>query len=158
MKTKIFTVAVVLFASIVVNGQKLTKIIQPEGTLTSQYDDGDVKKLTDGNVNTKWGVRQTALWFQYEAPAAVVVNRYMIASANDVPARDPKEWVLKASQDGNTWVDLDIQKNQTFPDRLTERTFKLENKIAYKYYRLDILSNAGHPMTQLSEWSLLNSK
>ncbi len=158
MKTKIITVVAVLLVSIAVNAQKVTKIIQPEGTLTTQYEDGDVQKLTDGNVNTKWGVKKTALWIQYEAPTAVVVNQYMIASANDVPARDPKEWVLKASQDGKKWVDLDLQKDQTFPDRFTERTFKMENKMAYKYYRLEILSNSGNAITQLSEWSLLNSK
>jgi hypothetical protein len=157
MKKRI-TIAALLFASIAVNAQKVSKVIQPEGTLTTQYVDGDGSKLVDGNVNTKWGVRQTALWIQYEAPTAVVVNQYMIASANDVPARDPKGWVLKASQDGNTWVDLDVQKDQTFPDRLTERTFKVDNKLAFKFYRLDILNNAGHPMTQLSEWSLLNAK
>jgi len=158
MKKQFFTVAAIVLASLAVYGQKATKVIQPEGMLTAQYVDGDINKLADGNVNTKWGVRQTSLWLQYEAPAAVVVNQYVIASANDVPARDPKEWVLKASQDGITWVDLDMKKDQTFPERLTERTFKVANKIAYKFYRLDILNNAGHPLTQLSEWSLLNSK
>lgn len=158
MKKNVLTIAAILFASLAVNAQKVTKIIQPEGTLTAQYPGDDVNKLADGNVNTKWGLKKTALWIQYTAPTAVVVNQYMIASANDVPARDPKEWVLRASTDGNTWVDLDVQKDQTFPTRLTERTFNVANKVAYKFYRLDILSNSGNAMTQLSEWSLLNLK
>ncbi len=163
MKTKIITVAAVLLVSIAVNAQKLTKIIQPEGTLTAQYQGTSskesIKMVIDENVKTKYSLNKTfPLWIQYEAPTAVVVNQYVIASANDVPARDPKEWVLKASQDGIRWVDLDVQKDQIFPDRFTERTFKMANTVAYKFYRLDILSNGGNPMTQLSEWSLLNSK
>lgn len=158
MKKKIITVAAILFAALAVNGQNVTKVIQPEGKLTAQYEGDDLNKLVDGNLKTKWGLKRSALWIQYEAPKAVVVNEYMIASANDVPNRDPKEWILKASKDGITWVDLDVQKDQTFSDRFTERTFKVANKTAYKFYRLDILSNAGERMTQLSEWSLLNSK
>jgi hypothetical protein len=52
-----------------------------------------------------------------------------------------------------------VQNDQVFPTRKTERTFNVANKTAYKYYRLDVISNNGGTTgTQLSEWSLMNLK
>jgi hypothetical protein len=164
MKKITFAVATLLFTAMALNAQVVTKVIKPEGTLTAQFPGTNSKEsvtnLTDGDVSTKYFVsRKTALWVQYEAPSAVVVNQYAIASANDMPDRDPKSWILKASKDGITWVDMDVQKDQAFPTRKTERTFTVANKTAYKFYRLDVLSNnGGISGTQLSEWSLMNSK
>lgn len=164
MKQTIFAVATLLFTGLALNAQVVTKVIKPEGNLTSQYQGNNPKESlsnsTDGDVSTKYYVsKKTAFWLQYEAKAAVVVNQYAIASANDVPDRDPKSWILKASKDGITWVDLDVQNDQVFPTRKTERTFNVANKTAYTFYRLDVISNnGGISGTQFSEWSLMNSK
>lgn len=169
MKQTIFAVTALLFTSLALNAQVVTKVIKLEGKLTSQYQgnrgngtnpEESVSNLTDGNVSTKYFVTyKTALWVQYEAKAAVVVNQYAISSANDVQGRDPKSWVLKSSKDGITWVDLDVRNDQVFPTRKTERTFNVENKTAYTFYRLDVKSNNGDISgTQFSEWSLMDSK
>lgn len=164
MKKITFAVATLLFTAMALNAQVATKVIKLEGTITAQFTETNPKEsvtnLTDGDVSTKYFVSQkTALWIQYEAPTAMVVNQYTIASGNDRPDRDPKNWILKASKDGITWVDMDVQNDQVFPARKTERTFNVANKTAYKFYRLDVTSNNGGVSgTQFSEWSLMNSK
>ena len=160
MKKNFIVIATLLFSAMVVNGQVTTKVMKPEGKITSQYRPYNPKQslieLIDGSVETKYyQAGKNALWVQYESLEPVVVNQYIIGSAGDMPDRDPKNWTLKASTDAVTWVDLDIQKDQIFPTRKTERTFKFTNKIAYKFYRLDISSNNGGTTgTQMSEWSL----
>jgi peptide-N4-(N-acetyl-beta-glucosaminyl)asparagine amidase len=51
---------------------------------------------------------------------------YEIMSANDVPERDPMNWVVEGSNDGgSTWHVLDKQTSQMFEDRFQRRTFKI---------------------------------
>ncbi|MEI6751873.1 MAG: discoidin domain-containing protein [Paludibacter sp.] len=160
MKTRTIAIAVLLFSGAMIYGQQVTKITKPDGKITSQYQPSNPKQslteLIDGNLNTKYyQIYKTALWVQYECAEPAVVNQYIIASGGDMPDRDPKDWTLKASVDGVKWDDLDVQKDQLFPTRKTERIFKITNKNAYKFYRLDITANnGGSSGIQMAEWSL----
>ena len=49
---------------------------------------------------------ELVVW-QAELPEAKPVASYALTSANDMPARDPQEWVLAGSNDGKTWNELD---------------------------------------------------
>ncbi|HLH53734.1 MAG TPA: PAS domain-containing protein [Verrucomicrobiae bacterium] len=68
-----------------------------------------------------------------------VLAGYALTSANDVPARDPKDWRLLGSKDhGATWQVLDVRRNETFGQRFQRRVFSLTNEAPYSLYRLQI--------------------
>ncbi len=74
----------------------------------------------------------------------VTVDGYALTSANDFPARDPRDWKLQGSADGGkTWQTLDERQNETFPQRFQRRVFKLEHPAAAQVFRLQILSVAA---------------
>lgn len=114
----------------------------------------------DGNVGTKWynGTSQASGWLQYDFGAGneQVVKAYQIASANDVPTRDPKDWSLLGSNDGANWTTLDTRAGQTFAFRLQHQTYQTANTTAYRHYRLNITANNGGTSgLQLAELVLL---
>ncbi|GAA0601885.1 GH92 family glycosyl hydrolase [Kutzneria viridogrisea] len=117
---------------------------------------GEVKEnLVDGNPNTKWLDFASTSWVQFKLSEPVAVVRYGLISANDAPERDPKDWTLKASQDGQNWTALDTRSGEQFTGRQQTKTYQLGNTTAYQYYRLDITLNNGGPIDQLAEVQLL---
>jgi hypothetical protein len=44
---------------------------------------------------------------------AQTIKRFAITSANDAPARDPKNWEFQGSNDGATWTTLDSRNGQS---------------------------------------------
>ena len=118
-------------------------------------------KAFDGNTNTKWLGSSSTGWLQYTFPnsKAYTITQYRIASANDAPARDPKNWTLQGSNDGSTWTNLSAsQSNQTFASRNTfNGNYSVTNTTAFKSYRLNITANNGNGLIQLSELELLGS-
>lgn len=110
----------------------------------------------DIDPSSKWLGNPTG-WLQYDLGSFVrqTVRRYAITSANDFPGRDPKDWQFLASNDGANWTALDIQTNQIFTYRYQTITYPLANTNAYRYYRLDVVTNNGENSTQLSELALL---
>src|SRR5690606_22319193 len=95
-------------------------------------------KLTDNNVNTKFLQFDYAgdLWFQLAYFQPQVIGAYTFTSANDASQRDPKNWTLQASNDGEDWVVLDTQTDQVFEDRFMTRIFTIDNTDAYLFYRV----------------------
>ena len=117
-----------------------------------------VDKVTDGNHNSKYltGNRQT--WIKFITNNPQIVKRYTLVSGNDAPERDPKDWNLEASTDGENWVILDERRNMAFGGRNAESRFDVDNDTMYQYYRLNILNNNGSNLFQLSEWTLYGLK
>lgn len=116
----------------------------------------DAENLIDGDSNTKWLAFEPTATIDLEMEEAVVATRYALTSANDFAGRDPKNWTLQGSTDGETWTDLDTQADQEFPDRFTPMDYRFENETAYQHYRLDITANAGDDLTQLAEIQLFD--
>lgn len=119
--------------------------------------------LFDYNTNSKFltGVKPSAaqpveVVFELERAAAAV--SYLIASGNDEPGRDPTDWTLYGSADGNDYVQLDAQSGITFSARQEKKTFQFENTTAYRYYKLTVTKNNGDSMTQFSELQLADSE
>lgn len=114
----------------------------------------------DGSTATKWytGGPQPAAWLQYKfgGGAAWVVTNYSLTSANDVSQRDPKDWQLLGSNDGATWTTLDTRSGETFANRFLTKPYSFFNATAYRYYRLNITTNAGGSSygLQLAEFTL----
>ena len=66
---------------------------------------------------------------------------YALTSANDAPARDPRDWKLLGSDDGGrSWTVLDERRNESFARRLQRRVFTLSKPAACALYRLRIES------------------
>ncbi len=101
---------------------------------------GDFAHANDGDPATKWCVERAAnavVW-QVELPEPRPISGYALTSANDVPDRDPSDWVLEGSTDGANWTVLDRQaKLAPFERRLQRREFPLASGgAAYRLYRL----------------------
>ncbi|KAG5539355.1 hypothetical protein RHGRI_019791 [Rhododendron griersonianum] len=93
----------------------------PFGIITSAFDGTRLSKWEEPN-----GAR--GCWIIYK----VLDNKmhelvaYELMSANDVPERDPKDWVLEGSDDGgSSWRVLDKQNSQMFKNRFERRAYKI---------------------------------
>ena len=100
-------------------------------------------------------------WLQIDLGAgnAQIVARYDITSANDVPNRDPKNWQVQGSHDGVNWTTLDTRTNEVFATRFLTKQYPFTNNTAYRYYKLNILSNFSgnaNEGIQLAEWTLIS--
>lgn len=116
----------------------------------------DVDASVDNNTGTKWcidGPPSTVTW-QMKLSSAVVVSRYTITSANDVPARDPQKWTFSGSQDGTNWTALDSREQGPFENRKQAKEFTAANTTAYLFYKFDFSPKAGISHFQVSEISL----
>jgi PKD repeat protein len=113
-------------------------------------------KLVDGNPDTKFGYYKP-----FEVPeiatlqfaSRVAVKLYAIQNGNDSESeRDPKEWYIEGSNDGQTWTELDHQTLTIgFADYLrsigqTETRYNrlfyypIANPQPFSYYRWRIIS------------------
>lgn len=112
--------------------------------------------LIDRNDQTKWlGFHPTAIiTMKLSKPEAVM--KYAFTSANDHPGRDPQDWTLYGSNDGQKWTKLNDQTGVSFDQRFQRKIFKFTNSTKYQYYRFNITKNSGESITQLAEIALSN--
>src|SRR5688500_13709039 len=111
----------------------------------SEYaESGEVKEnLVDGNVSSKWLTFTSTGWVRFTFAEPVAVRRYALSSAHDAPERDPKNWTLRASNDGTAWTTIDTRAGEVFADRFQTKAYDTANTEAFKFYQLDISANAG---------------
>ncbi|RKF29224.1 ThuA domain-containing protein [Micromonospora globbae] len=112
------------------------------------------EKLTDGDSGTKWLARTPTAWVAYELSAPKRITGYALTSANDSPGRDPRDWTLQGSADGQSWTDLDRRTGQTFAERFQTRRFDIATPREFTHYRLNVTANSGEPLTQLADLRL----
>lgn len=127
-------------------------------TASGEYTEaGEVKEnLIDGEASTKWLVFESSGWVAFELAEPVAVVHYALTSANDAPERDPRDWTLQGSADGESWTDLDQQTGQEWTERFQTKEYRFENTQAYKFYRLDIASVQSGDILQLADLQLSN--
>ncbi len=136
-----------------------------EGSLSVNYENGGgadgaegSSKLVDGDTETKYlSAYSEDLWVQLQFEEALVINEYTLTSGNDAPDRDPVDWALEASLDGENWDVLDERSGESWSGRNETREFSVSNQQAYNYYRLSITANNGSDGIQISEWRLLGN-
>lgn len=131
------------------------------GTVSDQHNKHDhegIEKLVDGNLGTKYLVFQPTTWAQFKGNKPSIVTKYSLVSGNDAPGRDPKDWTLYGSNDGENWTVLDVRKDITFVSRRETREFEIDNNELFQYYKLDITRNNGDGLFQLAEWTLYGPK
>lgn len=122
--------------------------------------DGEGSANAFDNTPAKWCLRQGSMWiaYQYADGAKHAVCAYTITSANDMPNRDPKDWKLYGSNDASTWTELDSRSGESFSSRYEKRLFPVKSPAEYSCYKLEVSSNHGDPLSQLSEIELLVKK
>ncbi|MDX3774213.1 discoidin domain-containing protein [Chromatiaceae bacterium AAb-1] len=136
--------------------------------ITARNAIGDAEAGTmafDGNVNTKWldhndwkgaPSETEPSWVQVQFPVAVAVNKLGLVSANDAEARDPENFTIEASSDGEYWVRLGSWLGESFEQRLQRRVFPFSNDLGFSYYRLNITKNKGDDtLMQIAEIELI---
>jgi alpha-L-fucosidase len=140
---------------------------QPEPGLTLSSPSGHARSgpegldfTTDGNSATKWcfghGNKFPIAWQADVVGARPAVTSYVLASAGDMPDRDPAAWRLLGSQDGVSWTLLDERKDvPPWEKRMDRQTFAFSNVTAYAHYRFEFLQvHNANPMFQLAEIDL----
>ena len=114
--------------------------------------DHSISGSFDGNPQTKWCVDtagSSVVWLA-ELHAPSKIPSYTLTSANDVPARDPKEWSLEGSNDGSQWTALDKQAMpEPFANRFEEKQFKVATPGEYRLYRFTFIPR--DPFFQIGE-------
>lgn len=127
------------------------------GTISDQYDTGGgegIAKLTDGDINSKYLTGNRSTWMMWKMDREFIATYYTIVSANDASERDPRDWRLEASNDGQNWTTLDTQTGFTFGARFERRVFLMDNRTPYSHYRLNVTANNGSSLFQQAEWGL----
>ncbi len=112
----------------------------------------------DDDLGTKWlHAIPSGAWVGYEFDTPTEIAFYAITSADDVPERDPVDWILQGSDDGSSWTDLDTRINEDFPERFQRRAFAINTPQAFARYRLYVTANAGENQVQLQELELIGA-
>lgn len=116
------------------------------------------KKLVDNDITTKFlnSGFSGDLWFQLEFYEPVVLGGYTFTSGNDADDRDPLNWRLEGSVDGETWTTLDIREGEDFPGRRETKTFTFANSTAFNFYRIYVTAINAGSLFQMSEWRVLS--
>lgn len=136
----------------------------PSGTLFSelenkteaQFNDSPrgegIDKLFDNVSTSKYLTYNPSAWinFKLKSEEKYKLNKYCIVSANDAPQRDPKNIVIKGSNDGDNWDIIDQQNNIDFKRRHESIEFPVATKKAYSQFKIE-LSNHRGPILQVAD-------
>ncbi|WP_421926234.1 discoidin domain-containing protein [Lysinibacillus capsici] len=84
-------------------------------------------------------------WIQLDLGSSMVFNCVRITSRNGVgyDTHSPKDFEILASNDNNTFTKLGTFNSNTAWKNYEQRAFTFSNTTAYRYYRVDVLSNNG---------------
>ena len=128
------------------------------GKATASTEGTGPENAFDHNIWTRWFNQDKGStgWVQYDFGSGIpkTITRYSVASAVDVPERDPRDWEFQGSSDGTNWTTLDTQSGQTFSTRFEMKTYKVARPSAYRYYRLNITANNGAKGLHVAEFGL----
>jgi len=113
-------------------------------------------KACDQDAKTKYCTPHPTPWLQLQFTQALPapICAYAITSANDSPSRDPRQWQLLASSDGETWATIDSQRDVAWLGRHEKALFVLKKPSAGPYFRLQIDANSGDKSFQIAELEL----
>ncbi|WP_285008241.1 basic secretory protein-like protein [Pedobacter faecalis] len=113
-------------------------------------------KLIDNDKATKYLIQSytPAFYIQFSFAEPKLIASYAFTSGDDADGRDPENWTVTGSLDGSTWVQLDKQDYEFFPERTQTKRYYFVNPTAYKYYRVNITGIRGGGLFQLSELRL----
>ena len=139
------------------------KYVLPK-TVAGTPDNGNENKnnLFDGDTGSKCFMPQRPSsgnpnWVSFALSEPKVITTYAIGTADDTekfPERNPVDWTLYGSADGESWNKLDQQSGQSINKNQTIYSYEIENTVSYAYYKLEITKNNGGDSVQISELQL----
>ncbi|KAM1549601.1 hypothetical protein ACFX1Z_010628 [Malus domestica] len=105
--------------SVLASGEEI-----PFGIATSAFDGIHKSKWEEPN-----GARGCWIMYKVSENQMHELVAYELMSANDVPERDPMDWVVEGSNDeGSSWHLLDKQTSQVFDSRFQRKTFQIASQ------------------------------
>lgn len=111
--------------------------------------------LFDGESATKWLTFAPTGWIEFDLNEPKKITKYALTSANDHDERDPVDWTLKGSADGETWQAVDTRSGQAFEERFQTKTYDLAEPAEFAHWRLEFTRNNGaNDALQLAEIQL----
>ncbi len=135
-----------------------------EGEKSSLYQDSpdseDVNSAFDGKAYTKYLTFHNTGWIQFDCKKGekFIVKKYYLTSANDSPERDPKNFILKGSNDGKRWKVIDTQTEIKFNGRNKTLGFVPgTGKNAFSRFRLEMTNHSGN-ILQVAELKLFGDR
>jgi PKD repeat protein len=139
------------------DGKLITSL---EGEKSALYNDSPesegVNSVFDAKAFTKYLTFHNSGWVQFDAKKGqkFIVKKYYLTSANDAAERDPKNFILKGSNDGKKWEEIDSRTDIKFSGRLKTLGFAPDaSKKAYSKFRLEMVNNEGN-ILQLADLKL----
>ena len=118
-----------------------------------------IGRLNDGNRTTYYHAAFTepvSIIFNYSQP--VGINAYGITASKSEPTRDPADWTLEGSNDGNTWTKIDTRSGETFSGRYATQFYTVETTKAFTTFRFTVTATGGADQIQIGELQLLSLK
>lgn len=116
-----------------------------------------IGRINDGNRTTCYHAAFTepvSITITYGEP--VSINAYGITASKSEPTRDPADWTLEGSNDGNSWTLLDSRSAQSFSNRYATQFYFAEAATAYSTYRFTVTATGGADQIQIGELQLLS--
>ncbi|MEU3729189.1 GH92 family glycosyl hydrolase [Streptomyces sp. NPDC033538] len=105
---------------------------------------GEVKEnLFDNEPTTKWLTFAPTGWVEFDLDEPAKITKYALTSANDHSERDPKDWTLKGSSDGENWRTLDTRSGESFDEPFHTKTYELAEVAEFQHFRLEVTRNNG---------------
>lgn len=124
------------------------------------WDRHPIGDLFDGIFETtdlgsnKYGQNDGPCVIEWTMIKPVTLSAYTVYTANDAdnnPGRNPDDWTLYGSEDGENWVEIHSVKDAGLPTtNYTPTVYETENTAAYRYYRFTVEEVVGGGF-QLSE-------
>lgn len=148
--------------------QLLDSIDRKHFSAPAGWDRHPVDDLFDGIFETtdqgtnKYGTGGGPFTIEFQLEESKVLSAYVVVTASDAesyPDRNPQNWTIEASEDGEHWVTLDTVRGADLPTQnYTPVTYKIGNADSYRYYRWNIEETVGNEMFQASELLLYTKK
>jgi hypothetical protein len=110
---------------------------RPDQGVPAASAGADADKLFDNTSGTQTTVGGTAPWAGFDFDAPRQVDFYTLTSGSGPASADPSDWVLKGSDDGQTWTVLDRRAGESFQWRSQTRPFQVSDPRAYRHYRIE---------------------
>lgn len=115
---------------------------------TPHGSEGNLFDADAGNKYEGWHVKGTGpVVIKFQLAEATKVGFYALGTGNDdasFPDRQPVDWKLWASVDGNEYVVIDEQKGADQPNLNNKLiAYDAETDVAYKYFKLEVSAFAS---------------
>ncbi|KAK1680372.1 hypothetical protein QYE76_041220 [Lolium multiflorum] len=129
---------------------------------SEQLPAGIATAAFDGIRLSKWeepdGAKGCWLIYKLDDGQTCELESYDLMSANDVPERDPMDWVLEGSADGgSTWSTIDPRSSVMFESRFCRKSFAVDKRYTANAFRFRFLrarESSDNPRFQIGSIDL----